>query len=49
MAKAEEETPLLSKAGLGNGIKDTGAGGSLWDSLGPVASAILCLPVLLAH
>jgi len=50
-----EQTPLLvAKADPGvrslqAGEKQLAGSGSLWDALGPVASAVVCLPVLLAH
>jgi len=51
-----EQTPLLdSKANAdvrtfqaGENQLQAGAG-SLWDTLGPITSAVLTLPVLLAH
>jgi len=55
MDECSEGTPLLVKANQGAwpveaGEKQlSGQSGSMWDALGPVTSAIVCLPVLLAH
>jgi len=50
-ATMEENTPLLvSKANPASmQAAEASASGSLWDALGPVTSAIVTLPVLLAH
>jgi len=49
--EANEQTPLMEKEvddRLGQADKSAGSG-SLWETVGPITSAVMTLPVLLAH
>lgn len=54
--EVNEHTPLMDNAvdadlknRLGQAEKQLGGSGSWWDTVGPITSAVMTLPVLLAH